>query len=59
MTITERVAHRFRTAKTIYVLKNHNGTVLARITDPKKLAAELIKYETQTGNQTLVEIIEE
>lgn len=42
--------------KTVYVLKNHNGTVLARHTDIKKLTAEMLKYEAQTGNRTRIEV---
>lgn len=59
MTVSERVARRFVVAKTVYILKNHNGRVLARITDPKKLAQELMKYEVHTGNRTLVEVVKE
>jgi hypothetical protein len=46
-------------AKVTYILKNHNGTVLAKHTDIKKLADEMIKYETQTGNETRIEIVHE
>lgn len=43
---------------TVYILKNHNGKVLARHTDVKKLADEMLKYEAQTGNRTLIEVLE-
>ena len=41
---------------TVYILKNHNGKVLARHTDVRKLAEEMLKYEAQTGNSTLIEV---
>jgi hypothetical protein len=43
---------------TVYILKNHNGKVLARHTDLRKLADEMLKYEAQTGNRTLIEVLE-
>lgn len=40
----------------VYILKNHNGTVLGTFTDPAKLANEMLKYEAATGNTTLITV---
>lgn len=40
-----------------YILKNHNGVVLARHTSIAALIEEMLKYELQTGNSTLIEVV--
>jgi hypothetical protein len=42
---------------TVYILKNHNGTELGRFTDTAALMSEMLKYEIQTGNTTLIEVV--
>lgn len=44
--------------RTVFILKNHNGTFLAQHECYADLVAELVKYETQTGNETRVEVVE-
>lgn len=38
----------------VYVLLNHNGTVLARHTRVEALIAEMKFYEAHTGNKTSI-----
>ena len=40
----------------VFVLKNHNGSVLKKSTDIQEIADEMLRYEAQTGNKTSIEV---